>query len=119
MIQLIISSKVSFWFAKEITLQQRNSGALTKEIRNNMLCKQKRTQLPIITIDFAVENKTRRQLTNHSVTGALCSNLDQNTAGEKPSFSVLVEIFVGTQLMQLVEKKYSHICNVPNLRCIF
>ena len=73
MVQLIISSKVSFWFAKEITLQQRNSGALTKEIRNNMLCKQKRTQLPIITIDFAVENKTRRQLTNHSVAGVLCS----------------------------------------------
>ena len=119
MIQLIISSKVSFWFAKEITLQQRNSGALTKEIRYDMLCKQKRTQLPIITIDFAVENKTRRQLTNHSVTGVLCSNLDLNTAGEKPSLSVLVEIFVCTQLMQLVEKKYSHIFHVLNLRCIF
>ena len=29
-IQLIISTKVSFWFAKEITLQQRKSRALTK-----------------------------------------------------------------------------------------
>ena len=84
-----------------------------------MVCKQKRTQLPIITIDFAVENKTRRQLTNHSVTGVLCSNLDLNTAGEKPSLSVLVEILVCTQLMQLVKKKCSHICNVLNLRCIF
>ena len=116
---MIISSKVSFWFAKEITLQQRNSGALTKEIRNNMLCKQKRTQLPIITIDFAEENKTRRQLTNHSVAGVFCSNLDPNTAGEKPSFSVLVEIFVGTQLMELVKKKHSHIFHFLNLRYVF
>ena len=83
-----------------------------------MLCKQKRTQLPIITIDFAVENKTRRQLTNHSVTGVICSNLDLNTAGEKPSLSVLVEIFVCTQLMHLVKKKYSQIFYVLNLRCI-
>ena len=80
-----------------------------------MLCKQKRTQLPIITIDFVVENKTRRQLTNHSVTGVLCSNLDLNTAGEKPSLSVLVEIFVGTQLMQLVKKNYSDLFHVLNL----
>ena len=84
-----------------------------------MLCKQKRTQIPIITIDFAVENKTRRQLTNHSVAGVLCSNLDLNTAGEKPSLSVLVEIFVGTQLMQLVKKKHSHIFHFLDLRYTF
>ena len=39
-IQLIISTKVSFRFAKEITLQQRNSGALTKG-NHKMLWQQK------------------------------------------------------------------------------
>ena len=85
-----------------------------------MLCKKKRTQLPIITIDFAVEKKkTLRQLTNYTVTIVLCFNLDLNTADEKLSLSFLVEIFVGTQLMQLVKKKYSHIFYVLNMRCMF
>ena len=47
-----------------------------------MLCQQKRTQLPILNIDFVIENKTQ---TKHSVTGDFCSNLDLNTALEKPS----------------------------------
>ena len=35
-----------------------------------MLWQQKRTQLPILNIDFAIENKTRTKQTKHSVTGA-------------------------------------------------
>ena len=38
--------------------------------------------------------KTQTQKTKHSVTGIFCSNLDRNTVGEKPSFSVFVEIFI-------------------------
>ena len=57
-----------------------------------MLWQQKRTQLFILMIDFAVESKT--QQAKHSVTGIFCCNLDLNTAGEKPSLSVIVEIFV-------------------------
>ena len=94
MIQLIIWSKVSFWFTKGISLQQRNSGALTEanlrrtSVRwNKILWQQKRTQLPIFNIDFAKENKTQRQQTKYSVAGIFCSNLDLNTAGEKPSSS--------------------------------
>ena len=70
-IQLILSmlpSKVSYWFTKGITLQ-------------------KRTQLLILKIDFATENRTQSQWTNHFVTRVFCSDLDLNTA-------VLVEIFV-------------------------
>ena len=50
-----------------------------------MLCQQKRTQLPILNIDIAIENKTQTQQTKHSVTGVFCSDLDLNTAREKPS----------------------------------
>ena len=64
MVQMIISSKVSFWFAKEITLQQRNSGVLTKEIRNNMLCKQKHRKRE--TVFFS----PRRNLRLHAVDAA-------------------------------------------------
>ena len=39
----------------------------------------------ILNIHFAIENKTHTQQTKHSVTGALCSNFDLNTAREKPS----------------------------------
>ena len=45
-------------------------------------------------IDFAIENKTQTQQAKHSVTGIFCCNLDLNTAGEKLSMSVFVEIFV-------------------------
>ena len=45
-------------------------------------------------IDFAIENKTQTQQAKHLVTGIFCSNLDLNTAGEKLSMSVIVEIFV-------------------------
>ena len=79
--------KISFWFAKR---------ALTKGNvrRNKMLWQQKRTQLPILNIDFPIENKTQTRWTKHSVTGVFCSNLALNSAGEKPSLSVFVEIFV-------------------------
>ena len=59
-----------------------------------MLWQQKRTQLFILMIDFAIENKTQTQQAKHLVTGIFCSNLDLNTAGEKLSMSVIVEIFV-------------------------
>ena len=49
------------------------------------MAKQKRTQFPILETDFAIENKTQTQQTEHSVTGIFCSNLDLKTAGEKPS----------------------------------
>ena len=41
--------------------------------------------LPILNIDFAIENKTQTQQTNYSVTGVFCSSLDMKTAGEKAS----------------------------------
>ena len=44
-------------------------------------------------MDFAKENKKQTQRTKLSVTGNFCSELDLNTAGEKPSLSVFVEIF--------------------------
>ena len=50
--------------------------------------------LPILNIDFAVENKTQTQQTKYLVTGIFCSSLDLKTAGEKPLLSVFVEIFV-------------------------
>ena len=59
-----------------------------------MLWQQKRKQLFILMIDFAVESKTQTQQAKHSVTGIFCCNLDLNTAGEKLSMSVFVEIFV-------------------------
>ena len=40
------------------------------------------------------KTKTQTQKTKHSVTRIFCSNLDRNTAGEKPSFSVFVGIFI-------------------------
>ena len=48
-----------------------------------MLCQQKGTQLPILNIDFAIENKTQTKQTKHSVTGDFCSNLDLNTAHDQ------------------------------------
>ena len=59
-----------------------------------MLWQQKRKQLFILMVDFAIENKTQTQQAKHLVTGIFCSNLDLNTAGEKLSMSVIVEIFV-------------------------
>ena len=47
-----------------------------------MFWQQKRTQLPILNIDFARENKTQTQKTEHSEKGIFNSNLDLNTAGE-------------------------------------
>ena len=41
--------------------------------------------LPILNIDFAIENKTKTQQTNYLVTGVCCSSLDLKTAGEKAS----------------------------------
>ena len=32
--------------------------------------------LPILNIDFAIENKTQTQQTKYSVTGIFCSSLD-------------------------------------------
>ena len=59
-----------------------------------MLWQQKQTQLFILMIDFAVESKTQTQQAKHSVTEIFFCNLDLNTAGEKPSLAVIVEIFV-------------------------
>ena len=50
--------------------------------------------LLFLNIDFAIENKTQTQQTNHSVEGVFCSSLDLKTAGEKPPLSIFVEIFV-------------------------
>ena len=47
-----------------------------------MFWQQKRTQLPILNIDFARENKTQTQQTEHSEKGIFNSNLDLNTAGK-------------------------------------
>ena len=52
-----------------------------------MLCQQKRTQLPILNIDFAIENKRQTKQTKHSVTGDFCSNLDLNTAHDQNRLS--------------------------------
>lgn len=59
-----------------------------------MLWQQKQTQLAILTIDFALENKTQTQQTKYSVTEIFYSNLDLNTAVEKLSLSVFVKISV-------------------------
>ena len=59
-----------------------------------MLWQQKRTQLLILKIVFAMENKRQTQQAKHSVTGVFCSNLDLNTVGEKPSLLIFIEIFV-------------------------
>ena len=40
----------------------------------------KRIQLPILGINFAIENKTQTQQAKDSVTGAFCSNLGLGTA---------------------------------------
>ena len=79
MIQLILSSKSNFrrHILRGITLQQRNFKALSQGKppsphlvgRNKMLWQQKRTQLPILNIDFFTENKTQTQQTKHAVTG--------------------------------------------------
>ena len=50
--------------------------------------------LLFLNIDFAIENKTQTQQTNHSVKGVFCFSLDLKTAGEKPPLSIFVEIFV-------------------------
>ena len=58
--------------------------------RNDRLWQQKRTQFPIVKMDFAKEKKKQTQRTKHSVTGDFYFDLDLNTAGEKPSLSVFV-----------------------------
>ena len=54
----------------------------------------KRTQLSVLNTDFAIENETQTCQTKHSITGISCSNVDLNTAGEKQSLSVFVEILI-------------------------
>ena len=53
-------------------------------------------------MDFAKENEKQTQRTKHSVTRNFYSDLDLNTAGEKPSLSVLVEIFAWRMLFSFV-----------------
>ena len=66
-IQLILSSKVRFWFVKGITLQQRNSRALTEGTFAALIAKEwnvlatETNTLLILNIDFAIENKTQTQ----------------------------------------------------------
>ena len=57
-----------------------------------MLRQQKRAQLPILNIDFAIENKTQTQQIKHSVLGIFCSNLYLNTAGKKGRYTLLSNI---------------------------
>ena len=59
-----------------------------------MLWQPKQTQLPILNVDFAIEEKKQTKQTKHSVTGIFCSSLELNTAGEKLSLSIFVEILV-------------------------
>ena len=72
-------------------------------------------------IDFAVENKTQTQQTKHSLTGSFCSNLDLNTAGEKPSLSVFVKIFVWCTRFSFVglnRTRNFHFLSTAWVRCI-
>ena len=99
-IHLILSSKVRFWFTKGITLLKRTlehwargtfSALITKE--QNVMVTETNTPL-ILSIAFAIENKTKTQQNKYSVVGVFWPRLDLKTAGEKPLLSVLVEIFV-------------------------
>lgn len=70
-IQQILSmllSKVGFLFAQTNAKQGEPSPLLMRS--NNMLWRQKRTQLPILNIDFATENKHK-----HSVMGVFVTIL--------------------------------------------
>ena len=79
---VILSSKVSLWLTKgkktKPKLYSADRGEPSPHIvrRNKMLWQQKRTQLFILWIDFAIENKTQTQQAKHSVTGTFCFNLD-------------------------------------------
>ena len=55
-----------------------------------MLWQQKRTQLPTLNIDFAMENKAQKQQTNIQEQEFFVIIY----AGERPSLSVFVEISV-------------------------
>ena len=44
--------------------------------------------IPILDIDFPIENKKQTQQTKHAVTGVFHHNLDLNTASEKPSVTL-------------------------------
>ena len=86
-----------------------------------MLWQQKRTELPILDIDFAIENKAQAQQTKRSVTGVFCSNLDLNTTGEKPSLSLFVEIFVWCSQFSfkgLNRARNFHFFFATSVRCI-
>ena len=56
-----------------------------------MLWQQEWTQLPILNIDFSIENKTQTQQTKHSVTGIFFSNLGQSSS--KSSFDAYGSAF--------------------------
>ena len=89
--------------------------------RNKILWQQKRTQQPILKVDFAIENKTQTRQTKHSVTGIFGLNLDLNTAGKKPSLSVFVVIFVWcTQFSfwRLNRTRNFHLFSTTRVRCI-
>ena len=44
--------------------------------------------IPILDIDFPIENKKQTLQTKHAVTGVFHHNLDLNTASEKPSVTL-------------------------------
>ena len=99
LIHLILSSKVWLTNYKEISLQQWNSRALTggnlRRLRCGIKCYGNRNEHSYLFLTYISPwKKTQTQKTKHSVTGIFCSNLDRNTVGEKPSFSVFVEIFI-------------------------
>ena len=70
-----------------------------------MLWRQKRTQLPILKLISPWKTKKKQQQTKHLETEVSFSNLDLNTAREKPpSLSVFVKIFVWcTRLLRRAE----------------
>ena len=60
--------------------------------------------IPILDIDFPVENKKQTQQTKHAVTGVFHHNLDLNTASEKPSVTLRRNLrFIHAVLLRRVE----------------
>ena len=60
--------------------------------------------IPILDIDFPVENKKQTQQSKHAVTGVFHHNLDLNTASEKPSDTLRRNLrFIHAVLLRRVE----------------
>ena len=60
--------------------------------------------IPILDIDFPIENKKQTQQTKRAVTGVFNHNLDLNTASEKPSVTLRRNLrFIHAVLLRRVE----------------